>query len=144
MVDEDLRRLMSARRATWTSRTSAEAGNMTRTPHYNSTWLLREARDDRHPDQLIEQSAAPLAAIETSFAVDSTGFGTCVYRRWYDEKYGRPMKKAHVAQGSRHGRHHNQHHHVGQGHGFERRGLPPASRAGGVHQAALRHGRSLG
>jgi len=43
---------------------------------------------------LIERSAAPLASIETSFAVDSTGFGTCVYHRWYDEKYGKPMKKA--------------------------------------------------
>ena len=26
--------------------------------------------------------------------MDSTGFGTCVYRRWYDAKYGKEMKKA--------------------------------------------------
>ena len=28
------------------------------------------------------------------FSVDSTGFGTCVYHRWIDEKYGKPMKRA--------------------------------------------------
>ena len=43
---------------------------------------------------LIEQSAKPLASIETDFAVDSTGFSTSVYRRWYDAKYGREMSEA--------------------------------------------------
>lgn len=43
--------------------------------------------------KLIEQSAEPLAAVEASFAVDSTGFGTAIYRRWYDQKYGREMKE---------------------------------------------------
>jgi transposase len=44
--------------------------------------------------KLIEDSAAPLAAIEKNFAVDSTGFGTSVYRRWYDAKYGREMSES--------------------------------------------------
>ena len=43
---------------------------------------------------LIEQSAKPLASVETSFAVDSTGFGTAVYRRWFDAKYGREMSES--------------------------------------------------
>jgi transposase len=38
---------------------------------------------------LIEQSAAPLKAVETDFAVDSTGFATTTYSRWYDHKYGK-------------------------------------------------------
>jgi transposase len=50
---------------------------------------------------LITQSSLPLKSVETSFAVDSSGFSTCQYARWYDEKYGkdqveRDWVKAHV------------------------------------------------
>jgi hypothetical protein len=38
---------------------------------------------------MIRESAAPLAAVETTFAADSTGFSTCQYKRWFDEKYGK-------------------------------------------------------
>ena len=38
---------------------------------------------------LIEQSASPLRAIETDFAVDSSGFSTTTYARWFDHKYGK-------------------------------------------------------
>jgi transposase len=38
--------------------------------------------------KLIGQSALPLRAIETDFAIDSSGFGTCKFERWYDHKYG--------------------------------------------------------
>lgn len=31
----------------------------------------------------------PLKAIETDFAVDSSGFSTCRYVRWFNKKYGR-------------------------------------------------------
>jgi transposase len=44
--------------------------------------------------QLIEESARPLASVETAFAVDSTGFGTAVYRRWFDAKYGKEMAES--------------------------------------------------
>lgn len=37
---------------------------------------------------LIEQSAAPLKAVESTFAVDSTGFSSSRFDRWYDQKYG--------------------------------------------------------
>jgi transposase/predicted nucleic acid-binding Zn finger protein len=37
---------------------------------------------------LIARAAAPLAAIETKFAVDSTGFSTCRFEKWFDVKYG--------------------------------------------------------
>ena len=86
---------MSARRASTDIKDSAESGNMTRAPHYNSVLAAFE-----NPamtailTKLIERSAAPLASIETSFAVDSTGFSAAVYRRWFDAKYGREMKQA--------------------------------------------------
>ncbi len=85
---------MSARRATTDIEAAAADGNM-RAPHYNST-LAAFSKPEMTAilTKLIEQSAAPLASIESSFAVDSTGFGTCVYHRWIDEKYGKPMKKA--------------------------------------------------
>jgi len=37
---------------------------------------------------MIVRSSLPLRAIETDFAVDSTGFSTSKFVRWYDEKYG--------------------------------------------------------
>jgi transposase len=42
---------------------------------------------------LIEQSASPLRAIETDFAVDSSGFSTTTYSRWFDHKYGKERSK---------------------------------------------------
>jgi transposase len=42
---------------------------------------------------LIEQSASPLRAIETDFAVDSSGFSTTTYARWFDHKYGKERSK---------------------------------------------------
>ncbi len=86
---------MSARRASTDIKDSAEAGHMTRTPHYNSVLAAFEKPEmTAILTGLIEKSAAPLAAIETSFAVDSTGFSAAVYRRWFDAKYGKEMKKA--------------------------------------------------
>jgi hypothetical protein len=38
--------------------------------------------------QLIAESAQPLQSIETDFAVDSSGFSTTNYVRWFDVKYG--------------------------------------------------------
>jgi transposase len=37
---------------------------------------------------LLVRSSLPLKALETEFAVDSTGFSTSKFVRWYDEKYG--------------------------------------------------------
>ena len=43
---------------------------------------------------LIEQSASPLKAIETDFAVDSSGFATTTYNRWFDHKWGKVRSEA--------------------------------------------------
>ncbi|MBI3409819.1 MAG: transposase [Planctomycetes bacterium] len=54
--------------------------------------------------KLIAQSAKPLSAVETDFAVDSSGFSSSKFERWYDHKYGAERQKcvwvkAHVACG---------------------------------------------
>ena len=38
--------------------------------------------------ELVAKSAAPLAAVETDFAVDSSGFSSTRFERWFDHKYG--------------------------------------------------------
>jgi hypothetical protein len=38
--------------------------------------------------ELIGYSARPLRSVETKFAIDSSGFGSSRYEKWYDQKYG--------------------------------------------------------
>lgn len=53
---------------------------------------------------LVERSALPLRAVETDFAVDSSGFSASKFVRWHDEKYGaersgRDWVKVHICCG---------------------------------------------
>jgi transposase len=83
---------LSSRRFTSDLRDAQTAGYISSAPHFNSvsnylsdpalTPLLRE---------LIAVSALPLKGVETQFAVDSTGFSTCRFVRWYSKKYGRDV-----------------------------------------------------
>jgi transposase len=73
--------------------------------HYNSVCAYLES-DELTPvlKSLIVQSSAPLRAVETAFAVDSSGFSTSRFVRWFDEKYGversgHDWVKCHVACG---------------------------------------------
>ena len=85
---------LSLRRSTTDLQASANAGHMRHAPRFTTLSDYFE-RADLTPllTMLVEESAAPLASIETQFAADSTGFATSVYRRWYDAKYGREMKE---------------------------------------------------
>lgn len=85
----------SGRRASTDMDACAADGSLSRDLSYNVLFKYA-AKADLTPIlvRLIEQSACPLASVESSFAIDSTGFGTCVYRRWYDEKYGRERSEA--------------------------------------------------
>jgi transposase len=85
---------MSGRRATTDLEACADAGHMAKAPKYNTVFDYFE-KPELTPllTALVEESAAPLAAVETQFAVDSTGFSTSTYRRWYDAKYGREMQE---------------------------------------------------
>jgi transposase len=98
---------MSARRTASDLRDFAAAGLIDKAPHYNSVLNALE-NPDLTPflKALIEESSAPLAALETDFAADSSGFTTSTYARWFNAKYGREMAynrwlKAHVMIGTR-------------------------------------------
>jgi transposase len=68
-------------------------GYLSHLPHYNS--VFRAFEDERLTaifHALIERSALPLKCVETTFAVDSSGFSTATYTRWYSVKYGREME----------------------------------------------------
>ena len=53
---------------------------------------------------LIVLTSLPLRSVETKFAIDSSGFSTCKFERWFDHKYGVTRRtcswvKVHVASG---------------------------------------------
>jgi transposase len=55
---------------------------------------------------LIAHSARPLRTVETNFAIDSSGFGSSKFERWYDQKYGVTRQKCvwvktHIACGTK-------------------------------------------
>ena len=70
----------SGRRASTDIRECREKGHITSSPHYNTLFLHME-QPELTPllKVLIEESAEPLKAIETTFAVDATGFSTTTY-----------------------------------------------------------------
>ena len=86
----------SGRRAASDLRKCEAKGYVTNAPHYNSIFHYLE-NEALTPilKSLIEESASPLKAVETDFAVDSSGFSTSSFDRWYDEKYGR-MRSEHL------------------------------------------------
>jgi transposase len=43
--------------------------------------------------ELIGLSARPLRSVEKDFSIDSSGFATSRYERWYDQKYGVTKRK---------------------------------------------------
>ena len=83
----------SGRRASTDIRDFAENGFIKEAPAYNSVFrTMEDAATTEILIRLIEESAAPLAAIENiagQFAQDSTGFSTVTYDRWFDQKHGK-------------------------------------------------------
>ena len=56
--------------------------------------------------ELIAHSARPLRVVETNFAIDSSGFGSSKFERWFDQKYGVTKQKCvwvktHIACGTK-------------------------------------------
>jgi transposase len=85
----------SGRRFMSDLREAHERGYIWKAPHYNSVFRCLE--DDSITPvlrKMVTQSSLPLKTVETDFAVDSSGFGTSRFIRWYDQKYGRPREKA--------------------------------------------------
>ena len=85
---------VSQRRFMSDLRASHERGYISKVPHFNSisnalenpslTSILRA---------LITESSLPLQSVETKFAVDSSGFCTSRFVRWFDVKYGQTKAK---------------------------------------------------
>jgi transposase len=82
-------------------------GNLDRVSHHNATCnFLCDEATTAILISLIEESAKPLAMLEAGqFAIDSTGFSTVTYDRWFDQKHGKlhakhPWVKLHVACGT--------------------------------------------
>jgi transposase len=87
---------LSGRRADTDIRECKVKGHIDYSPHYNSIFnCLQDPGVTPILKCLVEESAAPLAAVESQFAVDGTGFATSIYDRWYDHKYGKVQKKQH-------------------------------------------------
>lgn len=84
---------VSARRFMTDLKAAADAGMIDRLPHYNSVFNCLE-KESLTPilQELIVRSALPLKALETDFAVDSTGFGTQNFYRHFSAKYGRQVE----------------------------------------------------
>jgi transposase len=85
---------MSGRRFTSELNEAQATGVITKAAHYNSAHRYLESPElTALLKSLIELSATPLKAIETDFAVDSSGFATSTYSRWYDHKWGKERSK---------------------------------------------------
>ncbi len=81
---------VSGRRFMSDLREAHERGFIARVCHYNSIFNYLE-NPELTPilKALVEQSSLPLASVETDFAVDSSGFTTNKFHRWFDHKYGK-------------------------------------------------------
>jgi len=80
---------MSARRFASDMRDALAKGYLSKLPSFNSMFdYLQMESLTPYLKYLIAESALPLKSIETDFAVDSSGFSTTRFVRWFDVKYG--------------------------------------------------------
>lgn len=103
-------RRFSSRRFSSDLREATERRLIQRAPHFNSvTNYLSSPTLTPVLHDLITTSSLPLRALETDFAVDSSGFTTSRFVRWFDIKHGsgvvqekrREWVKAHLMVGVR-------------------------------------------
>jgi transposase len=85
---------VSARRFMSDLRTAAANGMIDKLPHYNSIFNVLD-KESLTPilHELITRAALPLKALETDFAVDSTGLGLQSFYRHFSAKYGREKER---------------------------------------------------
>ena len=81
--------MMSARRFASDMRDALAKGYVSKLPSFNSIFdYLQMESLTPYLKELIAESSLPLKSIESDFAVDSSGFSTSTYVRWFDVKYG--------------------------------------------------------
>jgi transposase len=82
----------SSRRFTSDLHGAYERGLIAHQPHFNSVNLyMRNPAVTPVLQELITLSALPLRTVETDFAIDSSGFSTSRFVRWFNKKYGREV-----------------------------------------------------
>lgn len=88
---------LSCRRAKALFDKAAERGEITKAPSFVTASRFLN-RDDATSilTTLIQQSAAPLAALEQDFAVDATGFRTTGFMPYCQDKHGEKKKHAYL------------------------------------------------
>jgi transposase len=87
---------VSQRRFMSDLRESHERGYISKVPHFNSiSNALENPELTETLRNLITESSLPLKAVEVDFAVDSSGFTTSRFVRWFDVKYGKPRAEHH-------------------------------------------------
>lgn len=83
----------SARRFQSDLADARERGLIDQVPAYNSVLVYSKAAEHTALlADLVTTSALPLAAVETQFAIDSTGFGAPGKESWYSKKHGRVIQ----------------------------------------------------
>jgi len=76
-----------------------------KTPHFNTILSsLKDTEVTKYLTHLIRISGAPLQQVEQDFAIDSSGFSTCQFDRWFNIRTGkdsdkRRFKKLHMTCG---------------------------------------------
>jgi transposase len=81
--------MVSGRRFASDLRDALAKGYISKMPSYNSVFdYFKMESLTPYLRQLIAASAMPLKSVETEFAVDSSGFSTTNYVRWFSVKYG--------------------------------------------------------
>lgn len=97
----------SLRRFVSDMKTAQEKGFILKTPHYSRVARYMES-EEMTPilENLIEVSSLPLKSVESDFAVDSSGFSSSMFSRWFDTKYGKSKEKrdwfkAHIMVGTK-------------------------------------------
>ena len=86
--------MMSSRRAHTFLRNAEEHGNLDHAPHFNQvSKTLLKRKFTPILQELIRESARPLASLETDFAIDSSGFSTSKFSAYHGAKHG--VKKQH-------------------------------------------------
>lgn len=80
---------VSGRRFMTDMRGAHAKGYVSELPSYNSIFRYFESEMlTPYLEMLIEESSLPLAAIESNFAVDSSGLSTGIHQRWVEAKWG--------------------------------------------------------
>lgn len=82
----------SARRFTCDLKDAQTSGLIGNAAHFNSVNRYIANPELTEPlKALVSLSSLPLKAVETDFAVDSSGFSTSRFVRWYNKKYGKEV-----------------------------------------------------